>query len=185
MVVLYTTGDGHTYSAGDNTFLVLSRLALALITDRTSADVARWLYLRNKGYENMNAEERAEWNAAQMKGAYNPPYDMNRVGEGLNYIRDRLAEASYLPIATFSAKTDWTVADVPTASDLREYLACVETVRSAIAVLETTPETPANTGGLDYVEANNIEKILLDVERLIDNMLAARYFCGELYSGEI
>ena len=156
-----------------------------LITDRTQADVARWLTLRNKGYSNMTEEERAEWAAGNMKGAYNPPYDMNRVGFALNYLRDRLVEAKYLTPSVFSAKEDWTTADVPTEADLTKYLKYVSTVREALAQFPTTPPTPENTGGLDYQEANNIEKILVDIDQLITNMLAARYFCGELYAGEV
>lgn len=156
-----------------------------LITDRTQADVARWLTLRNKGYSNMTDAEKAEWDAGNMKGAYNPPYDMNRVGAALNYLRDRLVEASYLSPGVFSARVDWTAADVPTAEDLTNYIKYVSTIREALAQFPATPPTPENTGGLDYREANNIEQILIDVDRLIDNMLAARYFCGELYGGEV
>lgn len=156
-----------------------------LVTDRTVADVSRWLMLRNKGYANMTVAERAEWDAAQMKGAYNPAYDMNRVGVALNSIRDRLAAANYLPSSVFAAKTNWTAADIPTAADLSAYLGHVETVRGAIALFATTPKTPANSGGLDYQEANDIEKILFDIDQLIENMLAARFFCGELYGGEV
>lgn len=159
--------------------------AYGLITDRMAADVARWQTLRNKGYANMTAEEKAEWSAAQMKGAYNPAYDMNRVGVALNSIRDRLTAASYLPSSAFAAKTNWTTADIPTAADLTAYLGYVETVRGAIALFATTPKTPKYSGGLDHQEANDIEKILVDIDQLIKNLLAARYFCGELYSGEV
>lgn len=156
----------------------------SLITDRTLADVVRWRSLRDTGYSNMTEAERAEWDAGNMKGAYNAS-DLNRVGAALNYLRDRLAEASYLPPSVFTAKTDWTAADIPRAADLTAYLGYVSTIREAMAQFATTPQTPADTGGLDYQEANNIEKILLDVDRLITNMLAARYLCGELYSGEV
>lgn len=155
-----------------------------LITDRTIADVSRWLYLRNKGYARMTEAEKAEWNAANMKGAYNVS-DLNRVGEALNYIRDRLVGAKYLAPLIFTAKTDWTAIDIPTAADLTAYLSYVSVIRGAMSRYSTTPAVPANTGGLDHQEANNIEQILIDVDQLITNMLAARYFCNELYCGEI
>lgn len=188
MLYVYTTADGVPYTAEDGTLLVVGTVPvnlLGLITDRTAADVARWLTLRNKGYANMTAEEKAEWDSGQMKGAYNPPYDMNRVGFALNYLRDRLVEARYLTPGVFSAREDWTTADIPTGADLTEYLKCVSVVREALAQFPTTPPVPEYTGGLDYQEANNIEKILIDVDRLFENMLAARYFCNELYSGEV
>ena len=183
-VVIYTTVDGKAYTAGDGTLLVISP-PMALITDRTAADFVRWLTLRNKGYANMTEDERTEWDAGDMKGAYNPQTDMNRVGEALNYVRDRLAANGYLSALAFTAKTDWTDRDIPTPKALTEYLGYVSTVRGAFVVLPTTPSVPVYSGGLDYQEANNIEQILLDVDRLISNMLAARFYCGELYSGEI
>ena len=154
-----------------------------LITDRSAADVSRWLNLRNKGYNNMIEAEREEWSAG-MKGAYNVS-DLNRVGEALNYIRDRLTEAGYLPQMAFIAKTDWAVTDIPTPSDLFDYLRYVSVIREAMAQYANTPAAPEYTGGLDYQEANAIEKILVDVDQLITNMRAARYYCGELFCGEI
>ena len=155
-----------------------------LITDRTAADFYRWLELRNKGYSNMTEAERAEWDAANMKGAYNAS-DLNRVGAALNYVRDRLSEAHYLPLAAFSARTDWNIDDIPTAEEWGKYLSYVSIIREALAQFPSTPPTPDNTGSLDYTEANNIEKILIDVDKLINNMQAAPYYCGELYSGEV
>lgn len=154
-----------------------------LITDRTRGDVLRWQELRNKGFSNMTTDERAEW-VAGMKGAYKMS-DLNRVGECLNYLRDRLSLASYIPADSFTAKTDWSASDVPTGADLTYYLGCVSTVREGLSQFATTPPTPADTGGLNCTEANNIEKILLDVETLINNMLQARYFLNDLYCGEV
>lgn len=188
MLYVYTTADGLPYTAEDGTALVVGAglpERFGLITDRTSLDVERWKELRDKGYANMTAVERAEWDSGQMKGAYNPDYDMNRVGNALNEIRDRLVEAKYLPPLVFTAKTDWTRADIPTAADLTSYLGYVATVREAMAQYATTPATPADTGGLNYQEANDIEKILLDVDQLVTNMLQARYFFGDLFSGEV
>ena len=162
----------------------MSEIINSLVTDRSIADVARWLELRNKGYANMTDAEREEWDVGNMKGAYNPS-DLNRVGEALNYVRDRLTVAGYLAASSVDAKTDWAAADVPTGADLTKYLGYVSTIRETLAQFSYTPPAPENTGGLDYQEANNIEKILFDVNLLIDNMLAARYFCGELYSGEV
>ena len=33
----------------------------SLITNRTAADVARWRALRDKGFDAMSADEKAEW----------------------------------------------------------------------------------------------------------------------------
>lgn len=155
-----------------------------LITDRTDADFQRWLTLRDKGVKNMTAEELAEW-VSGMKGAYNAS-DLNRVGEALLYLRDELTAAGYLGyVPAFNVRTDWTEADIPTTAEFTAYLNAVETVRAAMAQYQTTPKTPADTGSLDIQGANDIEKILIDIDELITKMQAARFFGGDLYGGEI
>lgn len=155
-----------------------------LITDRTQNDYIRWQTLRDKGLNNMTVEELDEWTAG-MKGAYNAS-DLNRVGEVLNYLHGRLKDAGYITYqTTFTAKTNWNIESIPTAEELTHYLKCVSNVREAMTQKRTTPPTPTDMGALNFEEANNIEKILLDIDELIKNMLAARHFLGELYSGEI
>lgn len=154
-----------------------------LITDRTQADFERWRTLRDKGYEKMTAEERAEF-AGDMKGAYNVS-DLNRVGGALNYVRDRLAAAGYLFGYEFETREDWEENEIPTGEQFTAYIKAVETIRAALSRKATTPQTPADVGGLDYNGANDIERILLDVEDQINKMLSARYYFNEVYSGEI
>lgn len=154
-----------------------------LITDRTILDYERWRTLRDKGYENMTEAERAEF-AGDMKGAYNAS-DLNRVGEVLNYLRDRLTAAGYLGGNEFAARVDWTVGEIPTAEQFSDYIVAVHTVREAMSQKETTPPAPENIGSLDYEGANHIEIILIDIEELITKMRAARFFFGDLFCGEI
>ncbi len=154
-----------------------------LITDRTLADYLRWKELRDKGWAKMTAAERAEWDAG-MKGAYKAA-DLNRVGGVLNYLRDRLTDAGYLGGNEFDMPTTLNNTHIPTKESFTSYLSAVETVRAAMSQKQTTPPTPADTGSLDFQGANDIEKILLDIDELITKMLSILYFCGELYSGEI
>lgn len=158
-----------------------------LITDRTAKDVERWQTLRDKGYAKMTTAERLQWNgtALKLKGVYNYT-DLNRVGNALNYLHDRLKEANYITHqTTFIAKTNWARGDIPTRAEFTHYLKCVSFVREAMTQFATTPPTPTDTGRLNYEEANNIEKILLDVETLINNMLAARVYCNDVFAGEL
>ena len=157
---------------------------MELIFDRKDADLLRFLELRNKGYANMTEEERSEWNAGNMKGAYNIS-DLNRVGEALNYVRDRLTLAGYLMPNVFTAKADWKLTDVPTGVQIAQNISYLAILRAAFTLYATTPPVPAYAGALNLEEANNIEKILFDLDELITKMLAARHFCGEIYSGEV
>lgn len=154
-----------------------------LITDRDANDVARWENLRDKGFAQMTTAERTEW-AKPMKGAYNYT-DLNRVGAALNYVRSRLVEYSYLPANAFTARVDWAVGEIPTLEDLTKYLGYVSTVRQALAQLPTTPPAPPFAWRLNYRDANDIERIIQDVDMLVTNMVSAWYFSGDLYCGEV
>ena len=132
---------------------------LSLITDRTRADVA-------------NETDKGFYNAS----------DLNRVGAAVEYIAGRFTALGYRCPVT--VKKDWLTSDAPTASQLETYRQNIVTLRSRIAVMQSTPNAPASMAGLNYVKANNIEQILLDLDALITNITKSWYFSGELYAGE-
>ena len=152
-----------------------------LITDRTEFDVAYAKELSSKGLGGMSDAEKAEW-LSGLKGSYTAS-DLNRVGLAVDYLTSRLR--SYGILAETAPKTDWATGDAPTISQMRKYLSDVEALRSAIAVLPTTPAVPPDMDGLTYAEANDIEQILKDIDRLITNMTFAWMYSGDLYAGEV
>lgn len=133
---------------------------LTLITDRTAEDVA------NK----------------TAKGFYNAS-DLNRVGAAVQYVAERFAAQGYA--VTVSPKTDWLASDIPTASELETYRQNIATLRALLAVMKSTPETPETMRFLDYIKANDIERILLDLDTLLTNAALAWYQSGEIYAGEV
>ena len=133
---------------------------LSLITDRTRADV-----------ENQTD-----------KGFYNAS-DLNRVGAAVQYVAERFAAQGYA--VAVSPKTDWLASDIPTASELETYRQNIATLRALIAVMKSTPETPETMRFLDYIKANDIERILLDLDTLLTNAALAWYQSGEIYAGEV
>lgn len=133
---------------------------LNLITDRTRADVEN---KTNKGFYNAS--------------------DLNRVGAAVQYVAERFAAQGYT--AAVSPKTDWTEKDIPTASELETYRQNIVTLRALLAVMPTTPEAPDSMRFLDYIKANNIEQILLDLDTLLTNAALAWYQSGEIYAGEV
>lgn len=133
---------------------------LTLVTDRTAMDVA------NK----------------TAKGFYNAT-DLNRVGAAVEYVAGRFQALGYdCPV---SVKKDWSESDTPTTRQLETYRQNIATLRRQIAVMQSTPETPETMRFLDYIKANNIEQILLDLDALIDKLIKSWYFSGELYAGEV
>ena len=133
---------------------------LSLITDRTRADVA-------------NETDKGFYNAS----------DLNRVGAAVEYIAGRFAALGYACPVT--VKKDWLTSDAPTASHLETYRQNIVTLRGQIAVMQSTPNAPASMAGLNYVKANNIEQILLDLDALITNITKSWCFSGEVYAGEV
>ena len=134
-----------------------------LVTDRTEADASRYSELRDKGWAAMTTAERAEW-VAGMKGAYNAS-DLNRVASAMAYLSQRFASAGYsVPV---SSPTDWANGDIPTKGDMDTYLDDVRRIRAALAVMDTTPSAPGSMDYLTWAKANDIEKILADVDDLL------------------
>lgn len=109
--------------------------------------------------------------------------DLNRVGTAIEYSADRLHEFGFA--VAVSPKTDWTVQGLPVKSQMERYLADVSALRDSLPLPVETPQVPASMAGLDYNGANNIEKILLQLDRMLDNTAAAWYYTGDLYAGEI
>ena len=154
---------------------------LHLITDRSQFDVDRVKALAKKGWANMTAEERTEWNNG-LKGAYNC-IDLNRVQSAVRYLQKRFADVGY-SVELSDAKT-WTLQDVPTPADLSEYLADVNAIRGVLALFKTTPHVPNTMAGFTYIKANQIEQILLDVDTLLSNMIASFVYSGDIFGGEL
>lgn len=156
---------------------------LHLVTDRTQADVAYAQALTQKISAGTATEaELAEWNAASLKGSYNAS-DLNRVGAAMQYVASCLVEQGY--VVSVSPKTDWGEEDTPTQSDTQRYLADLAVLRSTFAVLQSTPAVPAGMEALTYTEANNIEKILEDIDYLLTNTAKGWFYSGEVFSGEV
>lgn len=143
---------------------------LHLVTDRTARDVA-------DGTE---------------KGFYNAS-DLSRVGAACGYVAGRLRACGYA--AEVVTKIDWTMADIPTESDMARYLENVRVLRGVLALGDGTPGAPERIGntsadpenpnGLDWQGANDMEQILEDVDDSIVRMMAAYCYAGEIYGGEL
>lgn len=141
---------------------------LHLVTDRTAADV----------------------NAGNAKGTYTAE-DLNRVCAAMNYVADRLRAAGYDP--HISPKTDWKNEDWVDQAAQAVYLGDLAELRKQFSMMKSTPEVPPrilatgiNTNdGLTHTWANDIERILEDVDALLTNISAAWFFSGDLFSGEV
>lgn len=116
------------------------------------------------------------------KGTYGAE-DLNRVGEAVIYIAGRLRAAGY--DVTVTARTDWAESEWLTPSGAAQMLENVSALRRQFRLQSGTPSVPPDMYGLNWTEANNIERILQAVDGLLTNIMTAWYFGGEVYSGEV
>lgn len=189
-----------------------------LIYDRTQNDVDRVFELKRKilsqGLSSLTAEEKAEY-LAGMKGAYNAT-DLNRVGEAVAYLAgrmtalpgqlleyesekgvadDTLFHVPYNP-ATISvtAKHDWTMADVPTQSQVQAMLADLTVLRRQLTLPSDAPAVPTSLDSLTYTTANEIEYLLFLINQafitveaklysLIDRTAMAFHYANTYHAG--
>lgn len=154
---------------------------LNLITDRTQADVSRAKTLLDKvksvGIENLNTTELAEYMAG-LKGCYTIS-DLNRVENAVKYLSDLLNSLGYTN--TVNVKT-WIDGEFFTPSQQTRYLNNLNILKNAYYISDTTPATP-NTFN-PYNKANDIEKILVDIEQIIINMTQNFIHCGVANCGQ-
>ena len=152
-----------------------------LITNRTGQDVDRVKELAEKAWQDMTAEERAEW-LSPLKGSYNYT-DLNRVEEAVAYVAERLKEYGYL--LNLPVTRPWFAEDIPTESDLSRYFGNVATLRKAITVWASTPPVPGSANGFDANRANDLERILVDIDQILTHISQAWFFSGDLYAAEV
>ena len=156
---------------------------LALVTDRTAADVARLRELLAKQpVANWEAIDRANFTAVH-KGAYNYT-DLNRVENAVQTLANLLNANGY-PVEIQSVKTNWAESTIPTLADFTRYLDNVRRIRAAFYTLPTTPQVPASMNELTYIKANAIEQILADIDVLLNNMIASYTYSGDIFGGEV
>lgn len=152
-----------------------------LITDRSAADYQLWQTLKALGWSGMSSEQQAQW-VAGLKGAYNAS-DLNRVQEAMEYLAGVFSSYGYT--VSLQVMPTWSDSDIPTEAQMTAYLSNLAALRGVLAVLPTTPATPESMELLTYVEANNIEQILVDINQLLENMAASWFYSGEVYCGEV
>lgn len=153
---------------------------LNLVYDRTAGDVAEALRLTQKAFAGtLTDEEKTVW-LAGMKGAYDA-IDMNRVAAAVSTLSGLLNAAGY---KNEVSAQNFVEGEDSTDEKYSVYLSNVQTLRDAIAVRASTPELPAADAKLDYVGANNIEKILADLDELLGWMTYSRKYCGTFAAGQ-
>ena len=152
-----------------------------LITDRSLNDLERADYLESKRFQDMTAAEQEEY-LAPLRGRYGVT-DLQRLEEALRYVTDRLRAAGYA--VNDAPRTDWSALARAWPDLLAQHLAALQEVRSCFAVPASMPAVPVDMEHLTFAEANDMEKILLDLDTLLAGIETSWVCSGEFYSGEV
>lgn len=133
-----------------------------LVTDRTARDVQ---LLNNKG--NYNAT------------------DLNRVEEWCKYLSDLLKEYGYYN--SIVTKTDWEIGlgKQNQTSEINRIKNNLQKLKDAFYEIAGTPEVPSTDRlAINYQEANNMEKIMVDLEIALGKLESAFRYADFLYAGD-
>lgn len=147
-----------------------------LITDRTQADVSDLSALMAKKLDQWTPEELEQFNNGSLKGGYWWT-DLNRVTACMEYIAGIFRGLGYSlpgykriqiirPTDNVLPPLDpyiWYNSDVPRQSEVEQYLENIAVLQNAIATANYTVTLPKSIYLLTFVEANNIEKLLLEI----------------------
>lgn len=152
---------------------------LNLVYDRTADDVAEALRLARKAFAGtLTDEEKTVW-LAGMKGTYGA-IDMNRVAAAVSTLSGLLNAAGY---KNEVSAQNFVEGEDSTDEKYSVYLANVQTLRDAYYTLAETGELPAPEDKLKYTGANTIEKVLADIDLLLEGMLTMYRRAGTFTSG--
>ena len=151
-----------------------------LIYDRTMADVnsAKSLISKYMSGENLTEYERELWNAG-LRGCYNAS-DVNRVEYHTRELQSILnAEGYNIRIDTAL----WARSDIMRYGDIVKYLGNIEAILDAFGRSENAPPLPTIDQWINYIVANDIEKILFVTRELIYGALAMFRRAGTFTAG--
>ena len=111
--------------------------------------------------------------------------DMNRVAEAMEYVAARLRSCGWN--VTVNPRR-FTRTDFPSESVFLHYIKQLRKLHDALTPFITTPPTPDVNRSRPYMtvqEANDIEKILLDIEDMVRRTEEAYLFSGDVFAGEV
>ena len=132
-----------------------------MVTNRTEADVLSFKSLRKQVQKGLASADLLKNHI----GGYNTS-DLNRVENKARYLSDLLNERGYTN--SIITKT-WTTSDIFSSVEVTRYLNNLTTLKN-VYPFGTMPSVPAQW--LDYNGANDIEKILVNIETILDNMIS-------------
>lgn len=149
-----------------------------MIYDRTAADVANALRIRAEVLQAGGLPTDAQ--VATLNKGFITYVTLNRIEGKENELKTLLNGLFYF-VQDFQNKS-WTTADIFDETELPRIIENTVKLRDAFYVRDDTPDTP--TAIYYFENINAIEKILNDIDELINNMRTHFRECGTFESGD-
>lgn len=142
-----------------------------LIFDRTEADleVPRLCKAQNIPFPNDNL--RFSWDFRAL----------NRTERAMEYLNQIFQELGYFRVMEF--KTDWTNEEI-TPEQAKRYIENLKTLRTFLQMSGDTPPAPNTINGMSITRANDIERILYDINFLLEALQKNKIISGVPDSGQ-
>lgn len=112
------------------------------------------------------------------KGHYNY-IDLNRIESWCQYLAERLTSYSYT--VSILTKTNWTMLDFPTQSEMERIRQNINTLKQAYF---SFTQIPGNLEYMTWEKANDIEKILNEIDYILRHMENNLVYCGVAGCGQ-
>lgn len=161
-----------------------------MIYNRTTLDVndAKKIIAKFQALTDWSSITEAEINTLE-RGTYTS-ISLNRVEEKVAELCQILRDIGYSFIDT-ETTTDWDNTKYFNKSEHERFFSNIAYLHSILSISTDTPNPPYFSSGeyaygnITYALANDAEKILVDIEKLIDLLKKSWYYSGEIYSGEV
>lgn len=156
------------------------RIMRTLVTDRTKADADYAERLYGSLWTDLTQQEKEDFEAG-LKGSYKHT-DLNRVGTALITIRDRLRTHDIDVPA--DVREDYALDEVCDKAVMDAYIESANAVYASVP--HSSPKPPGGINDLDYEGANNIEKVIIAVDDVLESREVGWIYADEeLFAGDL
>lgn len=151
-----------------------------MIIDRIQADVDEAIKIRNEKVKTFQALTESE--ITTLERGTMTINTLNRIEEKQNELKNLINELGYWNTADVKSKTNWTYTDIFCDEDFQRIIDNENILRKAFFVYADTPETPGIS--FHYEDINSLEKILVDLDVMINDVKSNYRECGNYNCGE-
>lgn len=149
-----------------------------MIFDRTIQDVENAIRIRDEVIKNggsITDDERIT-----LERGFLTPETLNRIEEKQTELKGLLNGIGYWN--TDFVNFEWQISDVFGETDLQRIIDNENALKNAFFVYENTPQTP--NASYHYENINALEKILYDLEKMINDVKTNFRYCNTFECGE-